>query len=74
MLQQKVVIGVQIRCKKCRSKALRIAAAKHGVTSVAITGESENRWKLSEMESSTRLAWRRRISEVEVIKKVVKAT
>lgn len=31
-----------------------------GVTSVAITGESENRLKLSEIESSTRLAWRYR--------------
>ncbi|XP_024021948.1 heavy metal-associated isoprenylated plant protein 47 [Morus notabilis] len=42
-MKQKVVIEVEMKCKKCRSKALEIAVAKDGVTSVAIKGERKNR-------------------------------
>ncbi|GMN62120.1 hypothetical protein TIFTF001_031201 [Ficus carica] len=42
-MKQKVVIEVQMKCKKCRSKALEIAVAKDGVISVALKGETKNR-------------------------------
>ncbi|PON43279.1 hypothetical protein PanWU01x14_274770 [Parasponia andersonii] len=46
MLQQKIVIEVQMKCKKCRSKALKIATAEDGVTSVALKGENKNRMEI----------------------------
>ncbi|XP_062080568.1 heavy metal-associated isoprenylated plant protein 47-like [Humulus lupulus] len=41
-LQQKVIIEVKMKCKKCQSKALEIAVGRKGVTSVAFKGESKN--------------------------------
>ncbi|CAD5169126.1 unnamed protein product [Musa acuminata subsp. malaccensis] len=40
-LQQKIVIKVQIKCDKCRSKAMKLVAAT-GVDSVAIEGEDKD--------------------------------
>ncbi|KAL5214402.1 hypothetical protein ABZP36_003554 [Zizania latifolia] len=39
---QKIVIRVHVRCDKCRSKALGVAATMHGVESMAIEGEDKN--------------------------------
>ncbi|KAF4349520.1 hypothetical protein CsatB_013224 [Cannabis sativa] len=41
-MKQKVVVEVSMKCQKCRSKALEIAAVKNGVISVALKGESKN--------------------------------
>ncbi|GMJ05036.1 hypothetical protein HRI_004172800 [Hibiscus trionum] len=38
MLQQKIVIKVSVHSQKCRTKALKIAAATDGVVSVALDG------------------------------------
>ncbi|KAL6845833.1 hypothetical protein ACP4OV_024408 [Aristida adscensionis] len=38
-MKQKIVIRVHMRCDKCRSKALGVAATTHGVESMAIEGE-----------------------------------
>ncbi|PON94099.1 hypothetical protein TorRG33x02_101380 [Trema orientale] len=46
MLQQKIVIEVRMKCKKCRSKALKIATAEDGVTSVALKGENKNQMEI----------------------------
>ncbi|GLT57567.1 hypothetical protein SLA2020_305330 [Shorea laevis] len=43
MLQQKIVIKVSMPCDKCRTKAMKIAAAAEGVTSVAFQGEDRDR-------------------------------
>ncbi|XP_050232781.1 probable disease resistance protein At5g63020 [Mercurialis annua] len=40
--KQKVVIKVQMTCEKCRSKALKVAAACSGVEYVAIRGPEKN--------------------------------
>ncbi|XP_059444551.1 heavy metal-associated isoprenylated plant protein 47-like [Corylus avellana] len=37
-MKQKIVIKVQVVCDKCRTKALKIAAAADGVASVALEG------------------------------------
>ncbi|KAB1200720.1 hypothetical protein CJ030_MR7G001382 [Morella rubra] len=42
IIQQKIVIKVQVNCDKCRSKALQLAAAKTGVTSMAIEGSDKD--------------------------------
>ncbi|GJM85381.1 hypothetical protein PR202_ga01826 [Eleusine coracana subsp. coracana] len=39
LLQQKIVIQVQMKCDKCRSKAMSLVAATGGVESVALTGD-----------------------------------
>ncbi|KAJ1702433.1 hypothetical protein LUZ63_002212 [Rhynchospora breviuscula] len=39
----KIVIEVQMRCDKCRSKAMRIAASTDGVDSVTLEGDWKNR-------------------------------
>ncbi|TXG67639.1 hypothetical protein EZV62_008914 [Acer yangbiense] len=41
--EQKIVIKVQVRCNKCRSKALEIAAVADGVISVAWEGEDKDK-------------------------------
>ncbi|XP_027368617.1 heavy metal-associated isoprenylated plant protein 47-like [Abrus precatorius] len=38
MKKQKMVIKVHLNCDKCRSKALKMAAAAKGVSSVSIEG------------------------------------
>ncbi|XP_064983107.1 heavy metal-associated isoprenylated plant protein 47-like isoform X1 [Musa acuminata AAA Group] len=40
-MKQKIVIKVQIKCDKCRSKAIKLVAAT-GVDSVAIEGEDKD--------------------------------
>ncbi|KAL4618747.1 hypothetical protein ACB092_06G033300 [Castanea dentata] len=37
-MKQKIVIKVQVRCDKCRSKAMKVAAATDGVMSVSLQG------------------------------------
>ncbi|KAK9938738.1 hypothetical protein M0R45_015460 [Rubus argutus] len=37
-MKQKITIEAQIRCDKCRSKAMKIAAVEDGVISVAFKG------------------------------------
>ncbi|KAF8407687.1 hypothetical protein HHK36_006822 [Tetracentron sinense] len=39
---QRIVMKVQIKCDKCRSKAMKIAAEAYGVSSVAIEGEDKD--------------------------------
>ncbi|KAK2639990.1 hypothetical protein Ddye_027785 [Dipteronia dyeriana] len=41
-MKQKIVIKVQMPCAKCRSKAMKIAATKHGVTKVEIQGKEKD--------------------------------
>ncbi|KAF8404067.1 hypothetical protein HHK36_008944 [Tetracentron sinense] len=41
-VQQKIVMKVQMNCNKSRSKALKIAAVAHGVTSVALEGDDKD--------------------------------
>ncbi|KAK4278238.1 hypothetical protein QN277_016108 [Acacia crassicarpa] len=41
-MQQKIVIKVTLDCKKCRSKALTIAASAKGVSSVSIEGRDRD--------------------------------
>ncbi|XP_074375439.1 heavy metal-associated isoprenylated plant protein 47-like [Apium graveolens] len=41
-MQQKIVIKVRSHCKKCRSKALAMAAMESGVISVALEGEKKD--------------------------------
>ncbi|KAJ0044523.1 hypothetical protein Pint_03961 [Pistacia integerrima] len=43
ILQQKIVIKVQVRCDKCRSKAMETAAVADGVISVALEGENKDK-------------------------------
>ncbi|GKV43840.1 hypothetical protein SLEP1_g51089 [Rubroshorea leprosula] len=43
MVQQKIVIKVSMNCEKCRTKALKIAAAAEGVTSVALQGPDKDK-------------------------------
>ncbi|XP_031481058.1 heavy metal-associated isoprenylated plant protein 47-like [Nymphaea colorata] len=40
-MAQKLVLDVPLYCQKCRTKALKIAAVAHGVTSVALEGENK---------------------------------
>ncbi|XP_008232363.1 PREDICTED: uncharacterized protein LOC103331515 isoform X1 [Prunus mume] len=42
-LQQKITIEAQIRCDKCRSKAMKIAVAEDGVISVAFQGPNRDK-------------------------------
>ncbi|XP_022735508.1 heavy metal-associated isoprenylated plant protein 47-like [Durio zibethinus] len=39
---KKMVLKVQMHCQKCRTKALKIAAATHGVNEVAIQGAEKD--------------------------------
>nr|KJB63094.1 hypothetical protein B456_009G452900 [Gossypium raimondii] len=41
-MKQKMVLKVQMNCEKCRTQALRIAAASQGVTSMAIQGQEKD--------------------------------
>ncbi|KAJ8629720.1 hypothetical protein MRB53_023043 [Persea americana] len=41
-MKQKIVMKVDMHCPKCRSKAMEIAAASHGATSVAIEGKEQD--------------------------------
>ncbi|TXG68105.1 hypothetical protein EZV62_009380 [Acer yangbiense] len=41
-VQQKIVIKVQMPCEKCRSKAMKIAVTKDGVTKVEIQGKGKD--------------------------------
>ncbi|XP_050246213.1 heavy metal-associated isoprenylated plant protein 47-like [Quercus robur] len=41
-MKQKIVMKVEMTCEKCRSKAMKIAAAAQGVTSVAIEGADKS--------------------------------
>ncbi|KAL1814818.1 heavy metal-associated isoprenylated plant protein 47 [Daucus carota subsp. sativus] len=41
-MEQKIVIKVRSHCKKCRSKALAMAATESGVISVALEGEKKD--------------------------------
>ncbi|TYG72154.1 hypothetical protein ES288_D05G457100v1 [Gossypium darwinii] len=41
-MKQKMVLKVQMNCEKCRSQALRIAAATQGVTNMAIQGKEKD--------------------------------
>ncbi|GFZ05042.1 copper transport protein family [Actinidia rufa] len=42
-MKQKIVIEVQMKCEKCRSKALMTVATVPGVISVALEGEDRDR-------------------------------
>ncbi|KAL5735528.1 hypothetical protein ACOSQ2_030316 [Xanthoceras sorbifolium] len=42
MKKQKIVIEVQMPCDKCRSKGMKIAVTKDGVTKVEIKGEEKD--------------------------------
>ncbi|XVF77264.1 hypothetical protein PTKIN_Ptkin14bG0029300 [Pterospermum kingtungense] len=43
MVQQKIVIQVSMHCDKCRTKALKIAAAADGVVSVELHGPEKDK-------------------------------
>ncbi|TXG67415.1 hypothetical protein EZV62_008690 [Acer yangbiense] len=43
MMQQKIVIMLKLKCDKCRSKAMKIAAVADGVISVAWEGDEKNK-------------------------------
>ncbi|XP_048425195.1 heavy metal-associated isoprenylated plant protein 47-like isoform X2 [Pyrus x bretschneideri] len=40
--QMKIVVKVSMHCDKCRTKALKIAAAAHGVSKVSIEGANKD--------------------------------
>ncbi|KAM1055415.1 hypothetical protein ACFX13_029643 [Malus domestica] len=40
--QMKIVVKVPMHCDKCRTKALKIAAAAHGVSKVSIEGANKD--------------------------------
>ncbi|KAK3154486.1 hypothetical protein QOZ80_2BG0191070 [Eleusine coracana subsp. coracana] len=42
MAKQKIVIQVQMKCDKCRSKAMSLVAATGGVESVALAGDAKD--------------------------------
>ncbi|XVF03688.1 hypothetical protein REPUB_Repub05bG0015100 [Reevesia pubescens] len=42
-MKQKIVIKVSMHCRKCRTKALEIAAVADGVTSVALHGPEKDK-------------------------------
>ncbi|KAI5321393.1 hypothetical protein L3X38_030464 [Prunus dulcis] len=41
-MQQKILVKVSMHCDKCRTKALKIAAAAHGVSKVSIEGADKD--------------------------------
>ncbi|XP_052177271.1 heavy metal-associated isoprenylated plant protein 47-like isoform X5 [Diospyros lotus] len=41
-MQQRIVIKVRMKCQKCRSKAMTIAASAAGVFSVKFEGEEKD--------------------------------
>ncbi|KAK3199915.1 hypothetical protein Dsin_023330 [Dipteronia sinensis] len=43
LLLQKIVITLKLKCDKCRSKAMKIAAVADGVISVAWEGDEKNK-------------------------------
>ncbi|XP_039014102.1 heavy metal-associated isoprenylated plant protein 47-like [Hibiscus syriacus] len=42
-MKQKIVIKVSMHCRKCRKKALQVAAVAYGVTSVALHGPEKDK-------------------------------
>ncbi|KAJ3677556.1 hypothetical protein LUZ60_003280 [Juncus effusus] len=40
-MKQEIVIEVQMKCEKCRTKAMRLAASTHGVNSVSLGGKDK---------------------------------
>ncbi|XXG72499.1 hypothetical protein AAC387_Pa07g1578 [Persea americana] len=42
-MKQKIVMKVQMNCQKCRTKAMEIAACTHGVISVALEGDNQEK-------------------------------
>ncbi|XP_021906006.1 heavy metal-associated isoprenylated plant protein 47-like [Carica papaya] len=42
-MKQKIVIKVEVKCDKCRIKALTVAADSDGVTSMGFEGEGKDR-------------------------------
>ncbi|XP_068337391.1 heavy metal-associated isoprenylated plant protein 47-like [Pyrus communis] len=41
-MQQKILVKVQMHSDKCRTKALKIAAAAYGVSKVSLEGENKD--------------------------------
>ncbi|RWR84852.1 heavy metal-associated isoprenylated plant protein 47 [Cinnamomum micranthum f. kanehirae] len=41
--KKKIVMKVQMNCQNCRSKAMKIAACAHGVISVAVEGDNQDK-------------------------------
>ncbi|PON90336.1 Heavy metal-associated domain containing protein [Trema orientale] len=42
-MKQKIVMKVQMKCKKCQTKALKVAAVKEGVNFVGLEGEAKDK-------------------------------
>ncbi|KAI4296082.1 hypothetical protein L6164_036071 [Bauhinia variegata] len=42
-MKQKIVMKVQMNCKKCRTKALKVAAAANGVNFVGLEGQEKEK-------------------------------
>ncbi|KAF5742822.1 hypothetical protein HS088_TW09G00883 [Tripterygium wilfordii] len=43
MMKQKIVVKVEMRCEKCRTKALKVAAKMNGVSSMGLEGEEKDK-------------------------------
>ncbi|CAL5344306.1 unnamed protein product [Camellia sinensis] len=41
-MKKKIVMKVEMRCQKCRTKALKVAAKAHGVESLMLEGEEKD--------------------------------
>ncbi|EXB64617.1 hypothetical protein L484_017949 [Morus notabilis] len=42
-MKQKIVMKVAMKCNKCRTKALKVVAAKDGVIYVGLEGEAKDK-------------------------------
>ncbi|XP_011005768.1 PREDICTED: uncharacterized protein LOC105111948 [Populus euphratica] len=42
-MKQKIVLGVQMNCQKCRRKALQVVAETDGVSFLGLEGENKER-------------------------------
>ncbi|XWS71273.1 hypothetical protein CRYUN_Cryun03dG0124200 [Craigia yunnanensis] len=42
-MKQKVVLKVAMKCQKCKSKALKVAAEQEGVSFVGLEGEQKDK-------------------------------
>ncbi|KAJ8491111.1 hypothetical protein OPV22_012832 [Ensete ventricosum] len=42
LMQQKIVIRVQMKCNRCRSKAMKTAVGNHGIETVSIEGKEKD--------------------------------
>ncbi|KAI7999371.1 Disease resistance protein RGA5 [Camellia lanceoleosa] len=42
-MKKKIVMKVEMRCQKCRTKALQVAAKAHGVESLELEGEEKDK-------------------------------